>query len=85
MWATMVLEILDQPDQLADAGGDHGADARDRRRARTPASSSPSRDIVATMPGAELVVIPDAGHSPQFENPPAWREAMETFLARVPR
>ena len=43
------------------------------------------RDIVATVPGAELVVVPDAGHSPQFENPSAWRAAMGEFLAGVPR
>jgi pimeloyl-ACP methyl ester carboxylesterase len=37
-------------------------------------------DLVATVPGAELVIIPQAGHSPQFENPPAWLSAMEAFL-----
>jgi pimeloyl-ACP methyl ester carboxylesterase len=40
---------------------------------------------VATVPGAELVVVPGAGHSPQFENPPIWQKAMESFLAAVPR
>jgi pimeloyl-ACP methyl ester carboxylesterase len=45
----------------------------------------PMRDIVATVPGAELVVVPGAGHSPQFENPPIWLKAMESFLALVPR
>lgn len=34
--------------------------------------------------GASLVVIPDAGHSPQFENPDAWWRALSTFLAGVP-
>ncbi len=33
----------------------------------------PVRDIVAVVAGRELVVVPDAGHSPQFENPPVWR------------
>ena len=33
------------------------------------------RAIAATVPGAELTVIPAAGHSPQFENPPEWRRA----------
>ena len=27
------------------------------------------------IPARELVVIPDAGHSPQFENPDAWLDA----------
>lgn len=34
-----------------------------------------------TIPDARLVVIADAGHSPQFEAPDAWFEAMRSFLA----
>jgi 3-oxoadipate enol-lactonase len=30
--------------------------------------------------GAELVVIPDAGHSPQFENPEVWFAATDGFV-----
>jgi len=43
----------------------------------------PSRRMAEAIPGAELVVIPDAGHSPQFENPDAWWSALTGFLARV--
>jgi pimeloyl-ACP methyl ester carboxylesterase len=43
----------------------------------------PSRDMADAIPGAELAVIADAGHSPQFENPDAWWTAISTFLARV--
>jgi pimeloyl-ACP methyl ester carboxylesterase len=43
----------------------------------------PSRAMAATVPGAELVVIPDAGHSPQFENPGVWIDALTGFLERV--
>lgn len=32
------------------------------------------------VPGARLAVIPDAGHSPQFENTAAWWEALRSFL-----
>lgn len=32
---------------------------------------------------ADFVVVPDAGHSPQFENPDAWFTAITTFLDRV--
>ena len=35
------------------------------------------------QPGSQVVVIPDAGHSPQFENPDAWIQAIEEFLAKV--
>jgi len=43
-----------------------------------------SRAMAATIPGAQVVVIPDAGHSPQFENPPSWIDAISHFLASVP-
>jgi pimeloyl-ACP methyl ester carboxylesterase len=36
------------------------------------------------IPGASLVVVPDAGHSPQFEHGDAWFSALSTFLASVP-
>jgi 3-oxoadipate enol-lactonase len=84
MWAQMVEDIVHQPDQLAELAsitvpvlaivGDEDT-----------TFLGPVRDIAATAPGAELVVVPDAGHSPQFENPPAWLKAMEVFLAQVPR
>jgi pimeloyl-ACP methyl ester carboxylesterase len=35
------------------------------------------------IPGSELVVIPDAAHSPQDENPPAWLDAIHAHLARA--
>ena len=40
-------------------------------------------DLAATDPGAELVVIPDAAHSPQEENRDAWLAAVNRHLARV--
>jgi len=43
----------------------------------------PSRDMVAAITGADLAIITDAGHSPQFENPEAWWSALSTFLERV--
>ena len=39
-----------------------------------------SRDVAATITGAVLEVIPDAGHSPQFENPVAWHARVDVFL-----
>jgi len=35
------------------------------------------------IPGSELVVIPDAAHSPQDENPPAWLAAVRAHLAHA--
>ena len=43
-----------------------------------------SREMADVIEGAQLVIIPDAGHSPQFENPRAWIEALSRFLASVP-
>ena len=82
MWVTMSIEIRDQPDQLAELAGVHcptlvlvGVEDESFRRV--------SDEMAATIPGAELVVIPAAGHSPQFENGPAWLDALRAFLARV--
>jgi pimeloyl-ACP methyl ester carboxylesterase len=39
--------------------------------------------MVEAIEGAELVVIPDAAHSPQFENGDAWWAALSGFLGRL--
>ncbi len=43
-----------------------------------------SDDLAAAVPGAHLVVIPEAMHSPQIENRDAWLEAMRAHLATAP-
>jgi pimeloyl-ACP methyl ester carboxylesterase len=43
-----------------------------------------SQRMADAIPGAELVVVPDAAHSPQFEAPDAWWAALSGFLARLP-
>jgi pimeloyl-ACP methyl ester carboxylesterase len=82
MWVTMSIEIRDQPDQLAELATVHcptlvlvGVEDVPFRRV--------SEAMAATIPGAQLVVIPDAGHSPQFENGPAWLATLRAFLARI--
>jgi 2-succinyl-6-hydroxy-2,4-cyclohexadiene-1-carboxylate synthase len=42
-----------------------------------------SKELAELVPGAQLVVVPDAGHSPQFENPHVWFEALSGFLAGI--
>lgn len=42
-----------------------------------------TRAMAAAIPGARLAVIPDAGHSPQFENPDAWFAAVRDFLSEL--
>jgi len=39
--------------------------------------------VAASIPGATYVEIPDAGHSPYFEQPDAWNAAVMGFLARA--
>jgi 3-oxoadipate enol-lactonase len=39
-----------------------------------------SRELAGLIPGAQLVVIPDAGHLPNEENPAAFNRAVRTFL-----
>jgi 2-succinyl-6-hydroxy-2,4-cyclohexadiene-1-carboxylate synthase len=81
-YATLAREIVAQPDELAAMVGIEcptlvivgEQDAR---------FLDDARRIAATIPGADLVVVPDAGHSPQFENPEPWFAAVDGFLRRV--
>lgn len=41
--------------------------------------------LVAGIPGALRVTIPDAGHHPHMENPAAWLAAVRAHLARASR
>lgn len=43
----------------------------------------PSQRLADAIPGADLVVIPDAGHAPQHENPDLWWKALSEFLGRL--
>jgi pimeloyl-ACP methyl ester carboxylesterase len=82
MYTQMLVEVRDQPNQLAALGA-----------VRCPTLvlvgeqdetfAAVSTRMAATISGARLVVIEDAGHSPQFENGPAWLEALREFLADV--
>jgi pimeloyl-ACP methyl ester carboxylesterase len=42
---------------------------------------APSDELVRGIRGARKVVIPDAAHSPQLENPQAWIDAIREHLA----
>lgn len=43
----------------------------------------PSDEMEHGIPGAVRVTVPDAAHSPQLENPPAWAEAIRAHLERA--
>jgi pimeloyl-ACP methyl ester carboxylesterase len=82
MWATMAVEIVTQSDQLARLEG-VSCPTLVIVGDEDVVFLAPSHAIAATVPGAELAVIPTAGHSPQFENPTAWRTALTSFLASL--
>ena len=42
-----------------------------------------SERLRAAIAGARLVIVPGAGHSPQFENPDGWWDALDQFLTKV--
>ncbi len=42
-----------------------------------------AEELEQRIPPASRVVVPDAAHSPQLENPGAWLAAIETHLERV--
>ncbi|MEX0665833.1 MAG: alpha/beta fold hydrolase [Acidimicrobiia bacterium] len=81
-YAALIHEIAHQPVQLEEL-----------RAVRCPTlvivgeQDSPfladSHAIADAIPSSELVVVPDAGHSPQFENPDAYLGAVQRFLRAV--
>jgi len=44
--------------------------------------SSFERHVVAAVPGAESVVLPECGHVPQFEHPQQTIDLVREFLTR---
>lgn len=81
-FAELTLELVDQPPLTGQLG-----------ELRCPTTVivgdedvgflRPSEELAAAIPGAELVRIPDAAHSPQIENPAAWLAAIAGHLRRV--
>jgi pimeloyl-ACP methyl ester carboxylesterase len=83
MWATLAVEIASQPDEL-DALRTVDVPTLVVVGTQDHQFREPSRAIAATVPGARLAEIPDAGHSPQFENPDAWHATLTEFLRSLP-
>ena len=82
MWLALVDELIDQEDRLhrlAELGVPTLVIVGDQDK---PFLGHAER-MAAAIPGARLAVIPDAGHSPQFEAPDAWWAALTSFLDEV--
>jgi 3-oxoadipate enol-lactonase len=83
MWSALVVEITTQTEALGEIAaitsptlvlvGD-----------QDDTFIEPSFAMADMLPDARLVVIPDAGHSPQFENPAVWIAAVSGFLEELP-
>ncbi len=79
MYAAMLTELLRQEDRLeALAGLD--VPTMVLVGDQDEPFLGPSERLAGAIAGARHAVVPDAGHSPQFENPPAWLEAVIAFL-----
>ncbi len=48
-----------------------------------PSPPDVAEHMAAAVPGARLVVVPDAGHLSNVENPGAFNEALEAFLGEL--
>ncbi|MEX2100743.1 MAG: alpha/beta fold hydrolase [Acidimicrobiia bacterium] len=80
MWATLATELTRQPDELDALAAAVRVPTLVIVGEQDTAFVPGSRALADAIPGARLVVIPDAGHSPQFENPPAWYRELRAFL-----
>jgi pimeloyl-ACP methyl ester carboxylesterase len=82
MWAAMAPKMLHQADRL-DALATLPVPVLVIVGEQDEPFLSHSERMAKAIPTARLVVIPDAGHSPQFENTEAWWDALTSFLQEV--
>ncbi len=80
MYAAMGVELTTRVDRLAELSG-LTMPVRVVVGSEDEGFLPASRRIADAISTADLVVIPDAAHCPQFENPDAWWQAVSTFLA----
>ncbi|CAN5287802.1 alpha/beta hydrolase [soil metagenome] len=80
MYAAMALELTSRADRLAELAS-VSAPTQVVVGAEDHAFLGAAHRMAESVPGATLAVILDAAHSPQFENPDAWWQAVAPFLA----
>jgi len=83
MWGALAIEIANQSDDLAALAAALGGPLLVIAGEQDAPFVEASHAMVAAVAGAELVIVRDAGHSPQFENPDAWAAALTGFLGSV--
>jgi pimeloyl-ACP methyl ester carboxylesterase len=83
MWKTMAPALLDQPDRL-----DRLSSLSMPTLVLVGDQDQPfipdSERMAEAIPRARLVVLPESGHCPQFENEGPWWQALSGFLAEAP-
>lgn len=82
MWCAIVTEIIEQPNRL-DALADVDVPALVIVGEQDTPFLALSEQMAKTLPQARLAVIPDAGHSPQFESAGPWFAELTAFLDGV--
>ena len=82
MWAAMAPKMLSQADRL-DSLSTLSMPVLVVVGEQDEPFLGHSERMAKAIPGARLVVIPDAGHSPQFENTEAWWDTLTSFLEEV--
>ncbi|MEJ7585815.1 MAG: alpha/beta hydrolase [Acidimicrobiales bacterium] len=82
MYAAMAIELFEQPDRLA-ALSALAVPTLVIVGEQDEPFIGPSQRMASAIPGARLATVADAGHSPQFEAPDAWWEALDAFLSEL--
>ena len=82
MYTQMLVEVRDQPDQLAELVGVR-CPTLVMVGVQDTTFVGVSEAMATTIPDARLVIIEDAGHSPQFENGAVWLAVLRDFLADI--
>ncbi len=83
MWMALAPRFVDQPDRLDQLAKVTGVPTAVIVGDLDSTMLDDCRRLAATIPGAELIVIPGAGHVPQLEQPEAWEAALVGFLERL--
>jgi len=84
MWATLLHELAYQADDLPAMAASLHVPLLVLVGEQDEPFVIASHAMADAIAGTQLVVIADAGHSPQFENPHAWITALTRFLSALP-
>jgi 3-oxoadipate enol-lactonase len=84
LYSSIALELVSCPDSLASLSG---MDPQPPTLVLVGEQDAPflgsAQRMAGVLPTSTLAVIPDAGHSPQFENPDGWWQAVSSFLESI--